>query len=80
MKNGQATEITGNLEYTGQFHKDQRCGHGVLKTYYNQERSRLISEFTGEFENGVPHGRGELSEAGKVHKGFWENGVMIAFS
>ena len=58
-------------QYTGQFLKGKKHGHGILTTLSNRS-------YDGEWENDVPHGFGTNTfPNGKIYKGEFKNGKPV---
>ncbi|XOV82569.1 MAG: hypothetical protein ACFHXK_17125 [bacterium] len=65
---GMGMEETVDAVYTGQWHKNQRHGHGELK-------HRNGNSYVGSFAAGLPSGRGIFTGKDGVYRGTWAHGL-----
>ena len=75
---GRILYVDGTL-YEGNFKNDEYDGYGTLKAQpqYDYEVS---SEYVGEFENGIKHGKGkETKKSGEIYDGDFVQGVRKGF-
>ena len=71
MKEGHGKEENNKIVYEGEFHKDLKCGKGILIFKF------LEDKYEGEFENNVINGNGFYEwKNGNSFKGNFINGKM----